>query len=104
MRDRNRSGFGFGNLIGSFQLVYRLYQDDRVPTVLKVSVPLLVALYFVLPFDLIPDFLPGVGELDDLGVAILGMNLFIRLAPQAVVDEHRRALGLARHPTTDAPP
>jgi uncharacterized membrane protein YkvA (DUF1232 family) len=96
--DRNRSAFSLSNIIGSFQLVYRLYQDDRVPTVLKVSMPLLVALYFVMPFDLIPDFLPGVGELDDLGVAILAMNLFVRLAPQGVVEEHRRALGLGGPP------
>ncbi|HET9494566.1 MAG TPA: DUF1232 domain-containing protein [Chloroflexia bacterium] len=75
------------------KLVLRLMQDERVPTWLKVGVPLLVALYFLSPVDLIPDFILGLGQLDDIGVILLGMALFIRLAPQFVVDEHRHRLG-----------
>jgi uncharacterized membrane protein YkvA (DUF1232 family) len=93
MRDRPPSGFSLSGLIGQVQLIYRLFQDDRVPTILKVAVPLGVALYFVMPLDLIPDFLPGLGQLDDIGVLLLAMNLFVNLAPQAVVAEHREALG-----------
>ena len=93
MRDQTRSGFSLGRIWNNAQLVYRLYQDDRVPSLLKVVVPLVVAAYFVMPLDLIPDFLPVVGQLDDLGVLILALSLFINLAPAAVVDEHRRGLG-----------
>jgi uncharacterized membrane protein YkvA (DUF1232 family) len=74
------------------RLILRLMQDGRVPTWLKVGVPLLVALYFLSPVDLIPDFILGLGQLDDIGVILLGMALFIRLAPQLVVDEHRHRL------------
>jgi len=74
------------------RLVWRLMQDERVPTWLKVGVPLVVALYFLSPVDLIPDFILGLGQLDDIGVILLGMALFIRLAPQLVVDEHRHRL------------
>jgi uncharacterized membrane protein YkvA (DUF1232 family) len=74
------------------RLVFRLMQDERVPTWLKIGVPLVVALYFISPIDLIPDFILGLGQLDDIGVILLGMALFIRLAPQVVVDEHRYRL------------
>jgi uncharacterized membrane protein YkvA (DUF1232 family) len=77
------------------QLVWRLLQDDRVPTFLKVAIPLGVAVYFISPLDLIPDFIPILGQLDDLGVILLGMTLFINLAPRNVVNEHRERLGLA---------
>jgi uncharacterized membrane protein YkvA (DUF1232 family) len=70
------------------RLVLRLMQDERVPTWLKVGVPLVVALYFLSPIDIIPDFILGLGQLDDIGVILLGMALFVRLAPQAVVQEH----------------
>lgn len=76
------------------RLVWRLMNDERVPSWLKVSIPLVVGLYFVSPIDLIPDFLLGLGQLDDIGVILLGMALFIRLAPEVVVDEHQRALGI----------
>jgi len=76
------------------QLVWRLLQDDRVPTFLKVAIPLVVAVYFISPLDLIPDFIPVLGQLDDLGVILLGMTLFINLAPRNVVNEHRERLGL----------
>jgi uncharacterized membrane protein YkvA (DUF1232 family) len=74
------------------RLVLRLMQDERVPTWLKIGVPLFVALYFLSPIDIIPDFILGLGQLDDIGVILLGMALFIRLAPQLVVDEHRHRL------------
>ncbi len=47
-----------------------------------------IAGYLVLPLDLIPDFIPVVGQLDDLAVVLLGLDLFTRGAPQAVVQEH----------------
>jgi uncharacterized membrane protein YkvA (DUF1232 family) len=101
MRSSKRSGFSLAGLLGKAQLIYRLYQDDRVPTLLKVAVPLVVALYFISPIDLIPDFILGLGELDDLGVLLLGMSMFVSLAPREVVAEHNRALGLADSPPGD---
>ncbi|MGA7731189.1 MAG: DUF1232 domain-containing protein [Chloroflexia bacterium] len=90
-----QSGSGvLGELLERGRLVWRLLNDERVPRWLKLSIPVLVLLYFVSPIDLIPDFLLGLGQLDDLGVILLGMALFIRLAPEVAVDEHRRALGM----------
>ena len=58
----------FRSILDNAQLVWRLLQDDRVSTVLKVAIPLAVAVYFIMPFDLLPDFIPGLGQLDDIGV------------------------------------
>ena len=67
--------------------------DNRVPTWIKIVIPLVVLIYFIMPADLIPDNIPVLGQLDDIGVLLLGMSLIIRLSPQYVVDEHREALG-----------
>jgi uncharacterized membrane protein YkvA (DUF1232 family) len=93
---------GVMGLLGKGQLVWRLLQDDRVPVFLRVGIPLLVASYFVMPLDLLPDFIPGLGQLDDIGVILLGMSMLINLAPRDVVDEHRVMLGI--DPPVTTPP
>ncbi len=47
-----------------------------------------IAGYLVFPIDIIPDFIPVLGQLDDLGVLIFGLDFFIRNAPREVVEEH----------------
>ena len=49
-------------------------------------------LYVLSPLDLIPDFILGVGEVDDLVVLIVLCRLFIYLCPPDVVREHVRRL------------
>ncbi len=90
------------DLIQTARLGWRLLQDPRVPAWIKIGVPLLVILYFVFPIDILPDFIPGLGQLDDIGVVLLGINLLARLSPDAIVDEHKRELGITRvsGPTT----
>jgi uncharacterized membrane protein YkvA (DUF1232 family) len=78
------------------RLSWRLLRDERVST-LKLALPALLVLYVVSPIDPIPDFLLGLGQMDDLGVVIAGVLLLARLipmlAPGDVVDEHLRAMG-----------
>jgi len=74
-----------------FVLFWRLWTDKRVPLSAKLLLPGM-ALYLVIPFDLIPDFIPVLGYLDDLLVIVLGLWLFLRLAPRPVFDEHLRRL------------
>jgi uncharacterized membrane protein YkvA (DUF1232 family) len=92
----------FRSILENAQLAWRLLQDDRVSTVLKVAIPLAVAIYFISPLDLLPDFIPVLGQLDDIGVILLGMTLLINLAPRDVVNEHRLAMGLAPMPGRDS--
>lgn len=65
--------------------------DPRVPLLPKLIVPAAV-LYVVWPLDLIPDAIPFLGQLDDVGVVLLGIRFFIQACPEAIVMEHRRAI------------
>lgn len=47
--------------------------------------------YLFSPIDLIPDFIPVLGYLDDLLIVPAGLWLVIRLIPPEIMDEHRRA-------------
>jgi uncharacterized membrane protein YkvA (DUF1232 family) len=82
------------DLIRNLQLAFRLVQDNRVPTWVKVGIPLLVAIYILSPIDLIPDVLIGPGQVDDIAVIVLGVTLMTKLAPRHVVEEHQRAMGM----------
>jgi uncharacterized membrane protein YkvA (DUF1232 family) len=50
-----------------------------------------VAVYALSPIDLIPDFIPILGYLDDLVIVPLGIWLAIRLIPPFLLEEHRQA-------------
>ena len=74
-------------LRGKLTLVWRMFRDPDVPLLAKGVLPLLV-LYIAMPFDLIPDFIPLLGQLDDLLVIAAGMGLFVLLTPRHVLEEH----------------
>lgn len=63
-------------------------RDPRVPWVAKAIAAVTVA-YALSPIDLIPDFIPVIGLLDDLLLVPLGLWLAIRLIPPAVLAECR---------------
>ncbi|MFK3688980.1 YkvA family protein [Agrobacterium tumefaciens] len=68
--------------------LYLAARDPRTPFLAKV-VALMVAAYALSPIDLIPDFLPVIGYLDDLLIVPLGILLAVRLVPPALLAEHR---------------
>jgi uncharacterized membrane protein YkvA (DUF1232 family) len=65
-------------------------RDPRVPWYAKL-VALTVAAYALSPIDLIPDFIPVLGYLDELVILPLGILLAVRLVPPALMAEHRAA-------------
>ena len=65
-------------------------RDPRVPWYAKAAA-MAVAAYAVSPIDLIPDFIPVVGYLDDLVLVPLGIRLAVRLVPADLMQEFRRA-------------
>ena len=65
-------------------------RDPRVPWYAK-AVALAVAAYALSPIDLIPDFIPVLGYLDDLIVVPAGILLVQRMVPAELMAEHRRA-------------
>lgn len=78
-------------------LTWRLLRDPRV-SLLRYAIPALLLAYLASPVDAIPDLLLGIGQTDDLGIAVLAFMLMIRLvprlAPADVVDDHVRDMGL----------
>ena len=63
-------------------------RDPRVPWPVKL-LALAVAGYALSPIDLIPDFIPVLGYLDDLIIVPLGIWLVIALIPEDVMDKYR---------------
>ena len=72
-------------------------RDPRCPWSAR-AVGLLVAAYAFSPIDLIPDFIPVLGLLDDLLLVPAGLWLFVRMLPPGLIDEHRTAAALAAEP------
>ena len=68
-------------------LIWRLMLDRRVPLASKI-IPILALAYVISPIDLIPDFLPIRGQLDDIFVAVVLISMFLMLAPWDVIMEH----------------
>lgn len=76
--------------------------DPRTPWYAKV-LALLVIGYALSPIDLIPDFIPVLGHLDDLLLVPLGLWTVLKLIPPGIVDEHRtRIAGGTRLPRSKA--
>jgi uncharacterized membrane protein YkvA (DUF1232 family) len=84
-----------GALIHQMKLAIRLFREPRVPLLLK-SLPILAGLYVLSPIDFVPDLIPGLGQLDDLGVILAGLELFVRLCPGSAQAFHREAIAQRR--------
>ena len=75
-------------IIDEAWLTWRLLMDKRVPMWMK-AVALLPLVYVLSPIDIIPDFILGLGQLDDIGIVLVGMRFFQSLVPDDIVAEHR---------------
>jgi uncharacterized membrane protein YkvA (DUF1232 family) len=69
--------------------MWKLFRHAETPRLVKV-VAVLVLAYALSPIDLIPDFIPVVGLLDDLVLIPLGIAFVVRLLPRDVLDDCRR--------------
>lgn len=69
--------------------IWLVSRDPRTPTFAKI-LALLVAAYAFSPIDLIPDFIPILGYLDDLLIVPLGIWWVIHLIPQILLEESRQ--------------
>ena len=76
-----------GELVQQIKLVYYLVRDRDVPIYLKV-LPFLGVLYVLFPIDIITDFVPVLGQIDDLMILTIGAKVFIEMAPAQVVAKY----------------
>ena len=93
------------DIVRQARLAWRLMLDPRVPLWVKTIVPASLV-YLISPIDFVSDVIPGLGQLDDLAVIIIGVKLFIELCPTEIVREHmQKLLGETNwHVEPDAPP
>jgi len=68
--------------------LYLACKDPRVPWYVKVFIAAIVA-YVLSPIDLIPDFIPVLGYLDDLIIISAGFSLALKMIPKEVLEECR---------------
>ena len=68
--------------------LYLAARDPRVPWFAK-AIALITLAYALSPIDLIPDFIPVLGYLDDLLIVPAGLLLARRLIPDHIIEEHR---------------
>ena len=80
--------------IKEMKLIWLLMRDSQVPRYWKI-LPLLVVAYFIFPIDLIPGFIPILGQLDDLTVLLLALNILPKVAPNEIVASYRQELKAA---------
>ena len=69
------------------RLALAMARDRRVPLAVRGIPPGLI-LYLSVPIDLIPDFIPVLGHVDDVIILVIGIGLLLRFTPRAVLDEH----------------
>jgi uncharacterized membrane protein YkvA (DUF1232 family) len=68
--------------------LYLAARDPRVPWYAK-ALAVAIAAYALSPIDMIPDFIPVLGYLDDLIIIPAGVALVVRLIPPEIMAQHR---------------
>ena len=87
IRGRREDARAFATFIPDcIVLVTRLVRDPRVPRRRKLLLIALVA-YLSLPFDLVPDFIPVAGQLDDAIIVALVLRHFVRAGGESMIRE-----------------
>ncbi|HEY60031.1 MAG TPA: DUF1232 domain-containing protein [Anaerolineae bacterium] len=69
--------------------LYFAYQDERTPWYARVLLALVISMA-ISPIDLIPDFIPVLGYLDDIILVPLGIAAAIKMVPPEVMQEARK--------------
>lgn len=76
--------------------IWLAIRDPRTPWYAKLW-GWLIAAYALSPIDLIPDFVPIIGLIDDLLILPAGIWVFVKLVPRGLFEEHRRVAEIASH-------
>ena len=66
-----------------------MLKDDRTPKIAKLFLGLAIG-YLLLPFDIIPDFIPVIGHLDDLIIVPALVVIALKMVPKEVIEDCRK--------------
>ncbi|GAB1420063.1 hypothetical protein MASR2M15_01400 [Anaerolineales bacterium] len=75
-------------MMDKIYLIFYLLKSPEVPVSSKL-LPLIGIIYFISPLDGLPDWIIGLGILDDIAILILMLWLFIKVAPLEVLSEYQ---------------
>jgi uncharacterized membrane protein YkvA (DUF1232 family) len=89
-------------IVSNARLAWKLFRDPRVSKATKYLIPGLAAAYLLLPIDILPDFIPVLGQLDDVAIIALAIKMFINMSPSWLVQYYRDEL--AGRPSTATDP
>jgi len=79
------------NLKREIYVLFLASRDPRVPWYVKALIVLTIG-YAICPIDLIPDFIPVLGQIDDLVIIPTLIALIVKLVPKNILHEHRKNL------------
>lgn len=80
------SAVAWAGLFKPVRKAWGYMKNPLVPWWVKL-IPILVILYVISPLDFLPDAVLGLGQLDDIGIILIGLKLFFMLIPKPVVDQ-----------------
>ena len=84
----------FAKVVKTETAVYKgIIKDSRTPFFAKLFLGIAVG-YALMPFDLIPDFIPVLGYLDDIIIIAVLVITALKIVPKHVVDYHRNRIAL----------
>lgn len=69
------------------RLLWRVIRDERAPRLVRYGLMGLAA-YLALPIDVVPDWIPMLGQIDDLVVLTVGVRTLLRRVPESMLREH----------------
>ena len=84
-------------IVKNIKLIWRLLNDGRISPWVKMIIPATL-LYLLFPIDVVPDIVPGLGQLDDIAVILLGLKFFVEVCPEEIVRQHLDELASVASP------